>query len=335
MDNLTLRSWARDGLRGVARRVRAAPLILVALLVILVAFAIVSPGFYSQANWLSISLYASEYLLLAVGETVVVITGGIDLSVGATLGFSGMAGALLMQTLLHGEPHLSGVFVTAIGFGLMLVVGAAIGLLNGVLIAGMKLSPFIVTLGTLGMCSAGIDLVNGGLSVSSIPTQVALIGNTTVAGWLPVPFIVAMVCAIVVWIVLAKTRFGVRTYAIGSSQLAAVRANIDVRRHLVLVYVLAGALAGVAGMMVTARFGEANTGAGAGDELTAIAAVVLGGASLFGGTGTLGGTLLGTGVISALTSGLVLSGVEPFWQPFAVGAILIFAVSVNVRRRAR
>jgi ribose transport system permease protein len=87
--------------------------------------------------------------------------------------------------------------------------------------------------------------------------------------------------------------------------------------------------------MVTARFGEANTGAGAGDELTAIAAVVLGGASLFGGTGTLGGTLLGTGVISALTSGLVLSGVEPFWQPFAVGAILIFAVSVNVRRRAR
>jgi ribose transport system permease protein len=316
-----------------APRRKASPWSLGALVLLLIAFAITSPGFYSQANWISIALYGMEFLLLAVGQTFVIITAGIDLSDGAVLGFSAMAGGLVMQTLYTGNPGMSGTLIVVIGFAVALGAGLAVGLLNGLLIAFLELSPFIVTLGTLGMVTAAIDLLNNGLSISDLPAQVGNIGLATPTGWLPVPFLVAVGCTLFCWVLLSKTRFGLRTYAIGSNPLAARRSGFAVRWHLIRVYLLSGALAGVGGMMVMARFAESSPAQGTNDELNAIAAVVIGGASLFGGTGTMFGTIIGTAIIATLVSGLVLANVAPFWQPFAVGAILIAAVALDRLRR--
>lgn len=311
----------------------ASPWSLAALVLLLIVFGITSSGFYSQDNWISIALYGTEYLLLAIGQTFVILTGGIDLSDGAVLGFSSMSGGLLMQTLSQNDPHMSGTLIVVIGFAAALGAGLAVGLLNGLLIAFVDLSPFIVTLGTLGMVTAAIDLLNNGLSISNLPPQVGNIGLSTPTGWLPVPFLVAVGCTLFCWVLLSKTRFGLRTYAAGSSPLAARRSGFGLRGHLVRVYVLSGMFAGVGGMMVMARFAQASPAQGTNDELNAIAAVVIGGASLFGGTGTMGGTIIGTAIIASLVSGLVLAGVAPFWQPFAVGAILIAAVALDRLRQ--
>jgi len=306
------------------------------LVALIIAFGIVNSHFFSRANWLATSEYAVEYLMLALGQTFVIITAGIDLSVGAMLGFSGMAGALLMADLLGGRSASVG--ITVLGIVAILVAGSAIGLINGLLVTKLKLTPFIVTLGTLGMATGAIYLLNNGAEVSTVPSQFAVIGTTVIAGWLPVPVLIAACFCVITWLLLSRTRFGLRTYAIGSNEAAARRAGINVDRHLIYVYTLTGFLAGVAGLLVTARFTAASVTAGLNDELDAIAAVVIGGASLFGGRGTIQGTIIGTLVISVLVTGLVIANVQSFWQQVAVGAVLIAAVwadQLRIRLRQR
>lgn len=294
------------------------------LIALIVAFGFVAHNFYSQANWLATSEYAVEYLMLALGETFVIVTAGIDLSVGATLGFSGMAGALLMADLLGSSS--GSLPTTVVGIVVILAAGTVVGLVNGLLITKLHLTPFIVTLGILGMATGAIYLLNNGVEVSTVPSQFGKIGTTVIAGWLPVPVLVTAGFCVLTWLLLARTRFGLRTYAIGSNEAAARRAGIDVDRHLLKVYALTGFLAGVAGLLVTARFTAASVTAGLNDELDAIAAVVIGGASLFGGRGSILGTIIGTFVISVLVTGLILANVQSFWQQVAVGAVLIGAV---------
>lgn len=300
---------------------------------ICIVFGIAAHNFFSRANWIATSEYAVEYLLLAVGETFVIITAGIDLSVGAILGFSAMLAAVVMSGLLNG--HVPTLLVTIIGFAIALAAGTLAGVFNGLLITRLKLTPFIVTLGTLGMLTGGTYLLDNGNQVSNLPHQITTLGSTIwLGGWLPAIVVIAAVFTAICWLLLARTRFGLHTYVIGSNYLAAQRAGVNVERHLVRVYALSGFLAGVAGLMVTAKFSIATPIAGANDELDAIAAVVIGGASLFGGKGTIFGTLIGTLIISVLVTGLVLLNVQPFWQEVAVGAVLIIAVVLDqIRRR--
>lgn len=305
------------------------------LVLIVLIFGALAPHFFSKAEWDATSEYAVEYLLLALGQTFVIATAGIDLSDGAVLGFSAMAASVLMASLLGAHTSTAVVFVVGIVVGV--AAGAAVGLLNGVLITKLKLTPFIITLGTLGIATGATYLLNGGNQVVNLPPQLTYLGSTMLfGGWLPVIVLITAVFTALMWLLLRRTRFGMRTYAIGSNEVAARRAGISVDRHLIMVYVLSGALAGVAGLLVTARFTIATPVAGANDELDAIAAVVIGGASLFGGRGTILGTIVGTFVISILVTGLVLMNVQPFWQEVAVGVVLIAAVYLDqVRRKLR
>jgi ribose transport system permease protein len=299
------------------------------LVLLIIIFGIAAPSLFSKDAWLSTSGYAVEYLILAVGQTFVIVTAGIDLSDGAVLGFSGMAGALLMEHML-GPAGGNGVGVVIAGIAAMLAAGAAIGVLNGVLITRIKLPPFIVTLGTLTAITGATNLLNHGTEITTLPTFVVNLGTASIfGGWLPIPVLIAVVVAIVFGLILSRTRFGLRTYAIGSNETAARRAGIRVDRHLVMVYAISGLLAGVAGLLVTANFSSASPIAGANDELYAIAAVVIGGASIFGGRGTIFGTVIGTAILSVLTTGLVLINVAPFWQQVAIGVVVIAAVAID------
>jgi ribose transport system permease protein len=302
------------------------------LAVLIIAFSIDSPYFLTRANWLNTSGTATEVLLLAVGETFVICAGGIDLSVGAVLGFSGTAGAWVMAHWFAGATG-SAVGPVAVGFIAAIVIGALFGLVNGFLVAWARIPPFVVTLGTLGIATGFAYLLDNGQEISAIPASVATFGNTNLGGWVPVPVLIAAVITIWCGLLLSKTRFGAYTLTIGDSREAVVRAGINDRRYLLRIYLLAGMLAGVAGVLVMARLGAGSPASGATDNLNAIAAVVIGGASLFGGRGTIIGSVIGTAIIAILITGLVLINLPSFWQEVAVGAVLIAAVYVDQLHR--
>ena len=304
------------------------------LLVLIAAFSIDSPYFLTRANWLNTSSTATEVLLLAVGETFVICAGGIDLSVGAVLGFSGTAGAWVMA---HGfaSAHGAAVGPVAAGFLAAVAAGAVFGVINGVLIAWAGVPPFVVTLGTLGIATGLGYLLNNGQEITAIPPSVATFGNTNLGGWVPVPVLITAVITAWCGLLLARTRFGAYTLSIGDNREAVVRAGINARRHLLKIYLLSGVLAGVAAVLVMARLGAGSPDSGATDNLNAIAAVVIGGASLFGGRGTIIGSVIGTGIIAVLVTGLVLVNVPPFWQEVAVGCVLIAAVYVDQLRNRK
>jgi ribose transport system permease protein len=304
------------------------------LLVLIAGFSIDSPYFLTRANWLNTSSTATEVLLLAVGETFVICSGGIDLSVGAVLGFSGTAGAWVMA---HGFAGAQGAAIgpVAVGFAAAVLVAGLFGVLNGVLVAWAGIPPFVVTLGTLGIATGLGYLLNNGQEISAIPASVVTLGNTNLGGWLPVPVLITAVITIWCGLLLARTRFGMYTLSIGDNREAVVRAGVNDRRYLLEIYLLSGLLAGVAGVLVMARLGAGSPDSGATDNLNAIAAVVIGGASLFGGRGTVIGSVIGAGILAVLITGLVLINVPPFWQEVAVGAILIAAVYIDQLRNRK
>lgn len=303
------------------------------LIALIIGFSIDAPVFLSRANWLNTSATAIEVLLLAVGQTFVICTGGIDLSVGAILGFSGMVGAWVMtHAFTVGAAGGGHPIVVLVGIVVTLAAAAAVGVLNGALVAFADIPPFVVTLGTLGVAAGLGFLLNNGQEISTIPASLTRLGNTNLGGWIPVPVAVAVVLTVVCGLLLAKTRFGAYSLAVGDSREAVVRAGIADRRHLLKVYALSGTLAGVAGVLVMARLGAGSPTSGANDELNAIAAVVIGGASLFGGRGTIVGSVIGTSIIAVLLTGLVIINVPPFWQEVVVGAVLILAVYIDQLR---
>ncbi|NNN02754.1 MAG: ABC transporter permease [Acidimicrobiaceae bacterium] len=298
------------------------------LILMVLIFGFVAPEIYTKAAWLATSSYGVEYLILAVGQTFVILTGGIDLADGATLGFSGMAGSLVMSNLLN--HHSSGTVAMTLGIVVMLVVGTFIGFVNGFIITKMKIPPFIVTLGMLTAITGGTDLLNNGAEVTNLPGAMSTLGTATIiSGWVPIPVLIAGLAALIGGVVLVRTRFGMRTYSVGSNEIAARRSGINVDWHLIRVYMISGFLSGLAALMVTANFTAAAPIAGTNDELYAIASVIIGGASIFGGRGTMFGTVIGTAIIATLTTGLVLANVAPFWQQVAIGAIIVAAVAID------
>jgi ribose transport system permease protein len=317
-------------------------LILLILTALVVAFtALEGRAFLSPRNFSNIAVDASELLLLAVGMTFVIITAGIDLSVGSVLVLSSVVAAQTMVAL-SGTPEQVQNYQfpnQAVGIPVGIVAGLAIGLLcgliNGLLITRLKMPPFIITLGTLGMALGTAQILSGGTNVPYVPTAIqSQIGTRQVLGFLPVPVLIALVVVVLAGLTLAYTRFGRYTYAIGSNAEAARRAGIDVDRHLLKVYTLCGFLAGLAGIVDLARFNTASVGAHTEDNLAAISAVVIGGTSLFGGIGTMIGSVVGTFIPAVLRNGFVIQGVEPFWQEVAIGAVLILAVFIDQRRRS-
>jgi ribose transport system permease protein len=313
--------------------------IFLALILIIVVFSIMKPhAFLGSYNIKSIFIDASVALTLSVGMTYVIITAGIDLSVGSVLVFSGVIALKTMAALAGGYTASAnagwGIIIAGIAAGL--AVGLGWGLLNGLLIAVLDLPPLIVTLGSFGAALGLSDVLTGGVDLSGVPSQFSNAIGAGKVGPIPVLVLVAGVVTIVLGLVLHTTRFGRYTYAIGSNAEAARRAGINVRSHLIRVYALAGLLSGLGGILSLAYFTTTTISGHTTDNLTAIAAVVIGGTSLFGGVGAMAGTVVGVFIPVVLASGLVIVGVQSFWQQVMIGVILVAAVYFDqLRRRAR
>jgi ribose transport system permease protein len=306
--------------------------ILTILIGIVVVFSIMQTAdFASSTNIRNIATDASVLLILSVGATYVIITAGIDLSVGSVLVFAGVVSAKAMSAVGG-----NGWGVIILGLVVALAGGLAWGMINGLLITLARVPPFVVTLGTLGMSLGLALIITGGIDVRSVPTKlVDDVGTGQMFGQIPWLVVVAAAVAIFFGVVLAMTRFGRHTYAVGSNSEAAARAGINVNRHLIKIYALAGLLAGLGGFLNLARFGTSTIGGHATDNLSAIAAVVIGGTSLFGGEGNLFASLVGALIIATLRNGLNVLGVYAFWQQVAIGVILIAAVYLDRWRRRR
>src|SRR4051794_30306206 len=297
---------------------------------LILVFSVLEPSsFLDSANARNIATDAAVLLVLATGMTYVIITAGIDLSVGAVLVFSGVVSAKAMNAV--GGDNWGVIFV---GLGVALAGGLGWGLINGILVAKAKIPPFVVTLGTLGMSLGAALVITGGVDEREVPFKlITTIGTGRAFNQIPWLVVIAFVVAIVFGVVLHATRFGRYTYAVGSNEEAARRAGIPVDRHLMKIYALAGMLAGLAGFLSLARFSTTTIGGHDTDNLAAIAGVVIGGTSLFGGIGTMLGTVFGVFIPAVLQNGFVIVGVNPFWQNIAVGAVLIGAVYLDQLRR--
>lgn len=299
-------------------------LLLLVFLTMITVFTLLNSRFFTSQSFANVLQDWGPIMVIAIGQTYVVITAGIDLSVGSVMGLSGICGAMTIRTLTE---HTSGPAPSLVaGILAALAVGALVGFVNGFLITKTQLAPFIATLATMATCAGLILVITGGLEVAGGPNVVYSIGGHVYLKVLTAPLIVAILIVALAWSQLHLTRFGRWTYAVGSSNFAARAAGVAVDRHLIKVYTLSGTLAGVAGMMVYFRLGSGSATTGRGAELTAIAAVIIGGASLFGGKGRMGGTLLGALIITSVLSGLILVGVEPNWQQVVIGLLIGIAV---------
>ncbi|MBI3428572.1 MAG: ABC transporter permease [Actinobacteria bacterium] len=308
-------------------------LLLVVLLAMIGFFTALNPIFFSSAVFGNILLDWGPVVLIAVGETFVVISGGIDLSVGANVGLSGVVAAYAMEAMTNS--HQGQNFTIFIGLLVATGVGTFIGLINALLITKARIVPFIATLATLGAAGGMSIVFTGGGPIAGGPDK-AITLSVPWLGPLSTPGIVVIILVTVIGLFLHKARFGRYTYAIGSNSFAARIAGINVQLHLTKVYALSGLLAGLAGMYFYLRLGSGAPTSGAGGELDAIAAVVIGGASLSGGIGRMSGTILGAFILTTVTSGLIIIGVAPDWKQVVVAVLIAAAVLVQgLRSSAR
>jgi erythritol transport system permease protein len=306
-----------------------------ALIVIVAVFSFLSPYYFSASNFLTMASHVAIFGILGMGMLLVILNGGIDLSVGSTLGLAGViAGALMHGVTLpiFGVILYPAVWVVAV---IACLVGAIVGLINGVLIARFKVPPFVATLGTLYAVRGVALLLTNGLTYNNLNGAPEL-GNTGF-NWLgfnslfgiPVGVIAMIIIAILGSLLLNRTVFGRWLYASGGNERAAELSGVPVRAVQIAVYVLSGICAAIGGLILTSELTSAGPTAGTTYELTAIATVVIGGAALTGGYGNIRGTLLGAFVIGFLSDGLVIIGVSSYWQMVFTGAVIVFAVLLN------
>lgn len=306
-----------------------------ALIVIVVVFSLMSPHYLSTSNFLTMASHVAIFGLLAIGMMMVILTGGIDLSVGSTLGLCGVIAGALMQGVTikaFGSVFYPSVWVVVV---MTCALGAFVGGVNGVLIAYFKVPAFVSTLGVLYVARGVALLLTNGLTFNDLGGQPEL-GNTGF-NWLgfdrfftvPIGVLVLVVVAIIAIVVLNKTAFGRWVYATGGNARAAELSGVPVKFTTVTVYMLSGVCAAIAGLVLSSQLTSAGPTAGTTYELTAIAAVVVGGAALTGGRGNVRGTLLGAFVIGFLSDGLVIIGVSSYWQTVFTGAVIVLAVLLN------
>jgi ribose transport system permease protein len=305
-------SWRARFAGGAALRLES----LVVLIVLSAAMAILSSAFLSVSNILNILLSTSVFGVLAIGMTFVISSAGIDLSVGSILALSGVVGAILTSNL--DMPWWIGILGC-------LATGALTGAVNGFLITKGAIPPFIVTLGMLGVARGFALVLSDGVSIYGLAPEMTWLGQGRPAG-VPVPVIILLMTALAAHVVLAHTRFGIYAQVIGDNEGAARAMGVRVERMKVLLYTLSGLLSGLAGLLFAARINSGEPTAGLSYELTAITATILGGTNLFGGRGSVAGTLIGALIMGVLQNGLNLMAVRPFYQQIAIGAVLILAV---------
>ncbi len=345
MSNTSL-STTPGGARAPRRSIELGRLLLegrafFALIVIIAVFSLLSPYYFSIANFLTMASHVAIFGILAVGMLLVILNGGIDLSVGSTLGLCGVIAGFLMQ----------GVTLAALGVTLyppvwVVVVltcglGGFVGLVNGVLVARFKVPAFVATLGVMYVARGAALLITNGLTYNNLGGSAAL-GNTGF-NWLgfnrllgvPIGVVVLAVIALGGNVVLSRTAFGRWLYASGGNERAAELSGVPVKSVQVSVYVLSGVCAAVAGLILSSQLTSAGPTAGVSYELTAIAAVVIGGAALTGGRGNVRGTLLGAFVIGFLSDGLVIIGISSYWQTVFTGAVIVLAVLLNAVQYGR
>ena len=294
------------------------------LIVLMIAMSLLSPLFFTVGNLLNTSRFFVEVGLMALGMTLIIITGGIDLSVGSNLalvsvavGFSYAAGLPLPLAIVFG-----------------LVVGLAAGLFNGLFITLLDLHPLVVTLGTFALFQGLAYGLTKAEAISDFPGWFAYFGQAYF-GPVPLQLFIFILAVVVVWLILSRTRFGRYVYAIGNNEEAARFSGVPVRKVKLALYTGIGLLVAMASVIYTSRVYTARGDSGLGLELDVISAVVLGGASIYGGSGTIGGTVLGVLIIATLRNGLVLAGVPSTWQVFVLGVLLLVAVFLNEFFRRR
>ena len=315
-----------------------------ALIAIIIVFSILSPYYFTVGNILVMASHVALFAILAIGMLLVILNGGIDLSVGSTLGLAGVIAGFLMQGVTLnalGVILYPPVWVVAI---ITCALGAFIGAINGVLIARFKVPAFVATLGVMYMVRGVALLITNGLTYNSLGGRPEL-GNTGF-DWLgfnrffgvPIGVVVMIVIAVIGILALSRTAFGRWLYASGGNARAAELSGVPVKSVQLLVYMLSGICAAIAGLILSSQLTSAGPTAGTTYELTAIAAVVIGGAALTGGRGTIRGTLLGAFVIGFLSDGLVIIGISSYWQTVFTGAVIVLAVLLNAvqyRRRVK
>jgi len=313
-----------------------------ALVAIIIVFSTLSPFYFSVDNFLIMSSQVAIFGILAIGMLLVILNGGIDLSVGSTLGLAGVFAGFLMEGVTveaAGVVLYPPVWVVVV---LTCLLGAFVGLVNGVLIAVFKVPAFVATLGVLYVARGVALLMTNGLTYNNLAGSAEL-GNQGFR-WLgfnrlfgvPIGVLVLIAIALSIGLVLARSAFGRWLYASGGNERAAELSGVPVKRVQVSVYVLSGVCAAIAGLILSSQLTSAGPTAGTTYELTAIAAVVIGGAALTGGRGNVRGTLLGAFVIGFLSNGLVIIGVSSYWQTVFTGAVIVLAVLLNsLQYRAR
>jgi len=312
-----------------------------ALILIIVVFSLLSPNYLTLNNLLIMTSHVAIYALLGMGMLLVILNGGIDLSVGSTLAFSAVIAGFLLKGVpidIFGVTLYPSVPVTVV---IACGVGALAGLVNGILVAKFKIAPFVATLGMLYAVRGVALLMTGGLTINNMSGDEAL-GNTGFA-WLgfnrilgiPVGVLIMIVVALALGLLLGRAKFGRWLYAAGGNERAAELSGVPTNSVKIWVYVISGLCAAIAGLVLASTLTSADPNAGSTYELTAIAAVVIGGAALTGGRGNVRGTLLGAFVIGFLSDGLVIIGVSAYWQMVFMGAVIVVAVLLNTLQYGR
>jgi ribose/xylose/arabinose/galactoside ABC-type transport system permease subunit len=296
--------------------------IVLAILAECLVFAVLADSFLSLDNLINIALSIAVIGILAVGMTYVILTGGIDLSIGSVVALSGVCAALV--TLQTGSSLL--------GFAAALAVGLAVGVFNGLFIAYFKVPPFVVTLAVLTIARGLAFIFAEGRSIGNLPESFSWFGKTSLAG-IPLSVLLMLASFALGWFVLTQTRFGRYVYAVGGNAEATFLAGINVRSVTFWVYVVNGLLVGLAAVTLASRLGAGVPNSGLQYELDVIAAVVVGGTSLTGGRGSAVATLFGTIFIAVLNNGLNLAGIDPYLQKIALGAVILVAVLFDRRHR--
>lgn len=294
---------------------------LIALIILCLIITCITPRFLTVSNIFNVFTQVSVNAIMAVGMCFVILTGGIDLSVGSILAISGAVTATLLS---------KGVNVT-LAIIVALIIGASIGFINGLIVAKGRIQAFITTLATMTIFRGVTYVYTDGIPIAGLKSNFTMIGNGTLVG-IPYPIIIILIVFLAAWYVLTQTKYGRYVYAVGGNEDSSRLSGINTDKIKTLVYVLSGLAAALAGIIVTSRIGSASPNAGTGFELDAIAAVVLGGTSLSGGEGSIVGTIIGAMIIGVLSNGLNLMNVSSFYQSILKGIVILLAVLADRKK---
>ncbi len=326
-----------------AREFASKNAIMLVLLALVLVIGVINASFFSLSNIRNIFIISSVRIIIALGIGGILITGGTDLSAGRTVGLASVIAASLLQRPDYADRMYRNLPLLPViaPIALAVLAGLLVGLVNGLVVAKLKVPPFIATLGSMvivyGAASIYVDRPpRGAQPIGGLRADFTRIGSGYLGpnGDISIPYLVLIAAAIIIcyWIMLNKTRLGKNIYAIGGNPRAAAVSGVNVSKNLILVYVIAGALYGLAGALLAARTGGATNNYGQMYELDAIAACVIGGVSTSGGIGKVGGMITGVLIFEVLNNGLVILGVNAYWQQVIKGVIIIAAVAVDIRK---